>query len=286
MKKNISFAPLLLVVAAIFFAACKKDGYNASATTKPLLPGKKHAPVAQINYERKSILLECSTVFGSTAIVGLGSTDQDNDIVLFAWQELSGPSPIHFESPNEASTYMDSLVAGIYSVELTVTDSSGLSSKDTASIVVTAAVHEYDLDLHFLSDYVFSNDAEICPMGCRYADEAFISATMQIAPSVNLQVYIREETDSASHAFEVTDGYTGFRVSPQSYAGGSTSFNLKRIISHGGGTFSGSIKLSNSSALATCREDSFTSLAPLKFTGTLDTATRTVLCHLQGRIIF
>jgi hypothetical protein len=95
-----------------------------------------------------------------------------------------------------------------------------------------------------------------------------------------------EETDSAANKFEVNIGFTNFRLSNNLFATGNSSFNLKKLIQHGGGTFSGTIEHISSSAVGTWREGALRGLPPLTVTGKLDTTTRTVNMQIKGKIIF
>jgi hypothetical protein len=152
--------------------------------------------------------------------------------------------------------------------------------------VITTPVFEYNLDLNIHAGYMFFDNVERCPWDCYYADETSITASVQLSPSNNLQIYIMEETDSAAQAYQLHYGFTAFRLSNELYASGNSSFNLKKIIKQGGGSFSGTIQLNSSSAISTWRESAFNALPPLTVTGKIDTTTRTVHIQLKGKIIF
>lgn len=73
----------------------------------------------------------------SAQLNGSGS-DPDGSISAYAWSQVSGPSSASFSSPNAASTYATNLVAGVYVFRLTVTDNSGATASDDATVTVNA----------------------------------------------------------------------------------------------------------------------------------------------------
>ncbi len=77
---------------------------------------------------------------------GSGSTDPDNNIKSFAWIKISGPVSFNFINANAVQAEVNNLVEGIYQIELKVTDSAGLFSKDTVQVVVNSQMLACDND--------------------------------------------------------------------------------------------------------------------------------------------
>ena len=83
----------------------------------------------------KTITLPTNT----TTLNGSG-TDADGTISSYAWVKVSGPSTGTIATANAATTSLNNLVQGVYQYELTVTDNSGATGKDTVQVTVNAAV--------------------------------------------------------------------------------------------------------------------------------------------------
>ncbi|MDB5203441.1 MAG: C-terminal target protein [Ferruginibacter sp.] len=75
----------------------------------------------------------------TTATLNGSGTDADGTINAFYWAKLSGPSGGIIANPLVASAAISSLSQGVYKYELTVTDNSGASAKDTMQLTVNAA---------------------------------------------------------------------------------------------------------------------------------------------------
>ena len=90
-----------------------------------------HPPVANIGADEIIIL-----PVDSVLLDGEISYDPDGYIVSYQWAKISGPSSFTIVDPTSIKTKADNLVKGVYEFELTVTDNSGLSAKDTTQITV------------------------------------------------------------------------------------------------------------------------------------------------------
>jgi dienelactone hydrolase len=71
----------------------------------------------------------------STTLTGQAS-DDDGNIVSYLWTKVSGPAAYTLINPNSAITEVKGLTVGEYWFELTVTDNSGATAKDTVKVIV------------------------------------------------------------------------------------------------------------------------------------------------------
>jgi hypothetical protein len=76
----------------------------------------------------------------SVLLDGSASSDPDNNIRDYAWKKISGPSSFNIYTPSAVKTKVGRLGEGSYQFELTVTDASGLFSKDTVQVTVVKPV--------------------------------------------------------------------------------------------------------------------------------------------------
>ena len=72
----------------------------------------------------------------SVQLVGSGSTDSDGMITSYKWKKIAGPVQFTIVDSTQAQTMVDSLLAGVYQFELTVTDDSSAVAKDTLIVTV------------------------------------------------------------------------------------------------------------------------------------------------------
>ncbi|MEQ9415331.1 MAG: tandem-95 repeat protein, partial [Cyclobacteriaceae bacterium] len=73
----------------------------------------------------------------STNLIGSGS-DPDGSIASYAWIKVSGPTAT-LANTNTPTLSISSLVSGVYTFRLTVTDNLGLTDSDEATVTVVAA---------------------------------------------------------------------------------------------------------------------------------------------------
>ena len=93
-----------------------------------------HPPIADAGPDQ-IITLPTNTV----TLDGSRSSDPDNNITVYAWTKVSGPSLFAIANANAVHTQVENLVQGIYQFELKVTDVAGLFSKDTINITVNSS---------------------------------------------------------------------------------------------------------------------------------------------------
>jgi hypothetical protein len=82
----------------------------------------------------------------SAQLNGLNSYDPENGPLTFNWVKITGPSPYLISNPGIGNPVVSNLVAGNYSFQLTVTDTSGLFGRDTVSVTV---INPYPNNLPF-----------------------------------------------------------------------------------------------------------------------------------------
>jgi N-acetylneuraminic acid mutarotase len=125
MKKIFVWIALIITAVCAVIISCKKD-------TEELRYNK--SPVASAGPDRTLTLPKDSVVLNGTA-----SYDPDGIIAKYQWTKLAGPSSFSITNAETATAVLQSLVKGIYQMELTVTDNGGAYAKDTVRIIVHAA---------------------------------------------------------------------------------------------------------------------------------------------------
>jgi hypothetical protein len=134
MKKIICY--VLLIIQIFGFVNCKKydltlQQQSSSSKVSGTIPGKTNtAPIVNAGND-----LFIYTMNTDTNLSG-SYTDAENNAGEVKWKKISGPAAYRLANENSISTMVDQLEKGIYEFELSVTDSLGLSGKDTLSITV------------------------------------------------------------------------------------------------------------------------------------------------------
>ena len=72
----------------------------------------------------------------SIALDGSSSSDPDGVINTWLWKKISGPDTVTIVSATQPETEVKNLIAGVYEIELNITDNGGLTAKDTIQIAV------------------------------------------------------------------------------------------------------------------------------------------------------
>ncbi|MBS1921319.1 MAG: hypothetical protein JST17_13795 [Bacteroidetes bacterium] len=125
MKKLLVLILAMSVVEAVIFYSCQKEISCEGCNTK------NQPPVANAGTDQ-TITLPTNII----TLDGSASTDPDNNIKSYLWTKISGPSSFTIIHRDAVQTPASDLVKGIYEFELKVTDSSGLSDRDTVTITV------------------------------------------------------------------------------------------------------------------------------------------------------
>jgi len=76
----------------------------------------------------------------SMTLTGTASESGGGTIVSYKWTQVSGPNTANISNDAQASTFVDGLVQGVYTFQLTVTDNSGVQASDVVKVTVNAAV--------------------------------------------------------------------------------------------------------------------------------------------------
>src|SRR5205085_2358853 len=103
---------------------------NVTVTVNPAAVNQN--PVANAGVD-KTINLPTS----STTLTGSGS-DPDGTISSYLWEKVSGPT-VTMTNTTSATVSLSSLVAGLYTFQLTVTDNKGATATDQVNVTVVAA---------------------------------------------------------------------------------------------------------------------------------------------------
>lgn len=85
----------------------------------------------------------------STTLNGSNSHDADGTITTFKWKQVAGPSLSAITNPDNAITVVNNLMTGEYVYELTVTDNSGNTDRDSITVaVINNLLYEERLTLY------------------------------------------------------------------------------------------------------------------------------------------
>jgi hypothetical protein len=125
MKQMLKLAVLLLALGMIV-GSCKKVATNRPNLTSN--PTSNLLLVANGGDDQTITLPTDSAVLDASASKGA--------IRSFHWIEIAGPTSTNILNINPAKILVKPLVVGVYQFELTITDNSGVSAKDTVQIVV------------------------------------------------------------------------------------------------------------------------------------------------------
>jgi len=130
MKKITGFLLIAISISIALFNSCKKDICKDCDINPPVI----NYPVASAGYDQTIILPTDSVYLNADT-----STDHHGAIVTYQWIKISGPDSISIVNPTAAQTWVTHLKEGYYLIELKVTDSAGLFSKDTVQVTVLTA---------------------------------------------------------------------------------------------------------------------------------------------------
>lgn len=84
----------------------------------------------------KLIIFLLLPFFGQSQLRTSPPAQPQQTTLKYEWRKISGPSQFRIESPGSVITQITNLEAGIYQFELKVTNSYGLSARDTMVLTV------------------------------------------------------------------------------------------------------------------------------------------------------
>ena len=122
---------LFILTGCIGFVACKKE-----PSCEGCADNNKNKPPIAVAGPDQVITLPTDSVW----LDGRTSSDPDGVISSYLWTKISGPVSFNIVKPSDSITKIKALVVGSYQFELKVTDDSGLSAKDTVSVIVDPVI--------------------------------------------------------------------------------------------------------------------------------------------------
>jgi gliding motility-associated-like protein len=151
--------------------------------------------------------IDVSLPVGSIQLNASGAAD-DGSAVSYSWKQLSGPSELYFSDASMSAPEVSDLVAGLYTLELSVTDANGRVAKDQVVITVTNS----DETIANIPRYFTPNDDGIQDMWVWNSPEQYSNATLTIFNQAGQVIY---ETVSYQNNWDGTVG--GSPLQPGAY---------------------------------------------------------------------
>ncbi len=197
MKQLFLTVTFRLLIAGFIFCSCKKDlscedcqtnqqAQPTSITNKP--PIADAGPDQTIIFPTDSILLN-----------GSASNDPDGRITALQWKKISGPASFNIVNANSVQALVTNFAEGVYEFELAVTDSLGLSDKDTTTVTVIKLSTD---------EIIFTDQAWQCWWGCWIEIPDLYS---HLPAGIPFQVFIKRDNtntwEEALHVSQVGYGY-------------------------------------------------------------------------------
>jgi hypothetical protein len=278
MKPFLRSLVCILLISHVSIISCKEE---------TPAPPKNQPPIARAGADQNIPLSSCSSA-GSAELDGTASTDPENKIVRYIWEQLTGPTSVTLTNTSSAKTSVQNILVGTYTFQLSVVDAGGFISRDEVVINAIGIPDEYDLDISYSGPYNFTDNIEDCYYGppCYYYDLTTINGITNLPSMGNFNLSIYEPTDSAATSFSPNASFSlyGGNVNGNSITG-SLNVNFKRLIQQGGGPFNSTLSIEYGSA-QTCKSDVFTNLSPLSVVGALDTLAKSVTLRITGKVYF
>jgi hypothetical protein len=128
-----------ILTLSLLNISCKKVPIHSQDTTlpppppplSPLPPAANTPPICNTGQDKLVFFPANSCSLNGTA------WDLENNIQAVLWSRISGPSSFLIDHSDSLSTKVSNLQIGDYQFELTVTDSMGMTGKDTIKVSVT-----------------------------------------------------------------------------------------------------------------------------------------------------
>lgn len=181
----LSVPKLYCVFASLIFISCKKEAItNTAMIGQPSFPP---STTAQTSHRALSVFAgqDIFIVFptASCLLEGMAETPPN---VRIAWKQISGPGDVVIENPGALKTKVLKLEKGMYSFELAVTDTGGLTGKDTVSVHVLEKGSG-------TNEIIFRDLQWVCPMGCHIRIEKIYTF---IPIGVSFTAYMKRDGSS------------------------------------------------------------------------------------------
>lgn len=123
-----------LIAGTYTFELTVTDDDNATGSDRMRVV--VNPPVNKVPVARAGNDINITLPANSVQLDGRGSSDPDGSIKGYTWKKVSGPAGGTVGSPSSGLTQVNSLLAGAYTFELTVTDNSGATASDRVSVTV------------------------------------------------------------------------------------------------------------------------------------------------------
>lgn len=181
MKKIKLIKYLILFATILVNANCKEEALPSPIPLPPPPPFSQSGTLwCNANVDITVELPINYAILHGSGFGGVGNT------LNYNWQKISGPSNYSFENPDSLRTKVLNLNKGVYQFELTVTNNSGDSVKDSMTLKVedpTSSKHQI-----FFWDLTW-----LCPLGCGMSIENINS---YVPPNSLFNVYIKRDFSS------------------------------------------------------------------------------------------
>jgi hypothetical protein len=133
----------------------------------------------------QTITLPINTV----TLDGRCSLDPDNDIAIYLWSHIIGPSSFRITNPDQPQTPVTDLEAGSYVFQLTVRDASGLISIDTMRVTVNPSpINTDSLDVYVagneFSGPVYWKNGQSIPLEIAFGQNGHANAITVVGDDV------------------------------------------------------------------------------------------------------
>ncbi len=205
MKRTNLYGVLICTAALLINTCCNVETLpiDHSTSTPPpthTVPPKTETPAnapTAFASEDLQVILPVNVVWLSGAYSDIGTIDN------FVWKKTSGPSSYIIENSNSLRTKVSKLEKGIYEFELTVTNKSGLTDKDTTRVTVGQMSAN-------LAEIIFNNMSWTCPWYCQVEIENIYSHLpsgsvfriyIQRDNSTNWEEVVHQKLGEDTHAY-------------------------------------------------------------------------------------
>lgn len=131
--QSLTLSNLVAGVYVIRLTATDNNGATGSQEATVTVVGSNQSPTANAG---SNITLTLPT--NSTNIVGSGS-DPDGSISAYAWTQVSGPNTATLTNASSSTVTVSSLIQGVYTFRLTVTDNNAATGFANVTVTVNAA---------------------------------------------------------------------------------------------------------------------------------------------------